>query len=305
MRDDKTPPPLVSVVIPFFHTYARHLTECLESIRQQTWSSWELIIVDDASPTDDAERIVAPLGDPRMRVVRHERNRGQAAGRNTGIRHSHGPFILPVDCDDVLDPTHMEKLVTALVEHPEYGAAYSDHRLFGEIEGILFYPQHDTQWLLKEQWIPHPGTIVRRVLWERSGGYCEDPAFRAGNEDWDYFLSLAEVGMTAVRIPEPLYNYRQHRESITTREFACADFRMRKLMYQRHRSLFDLFNMRRPFLAGGYLTSGKALWRKGERMKGAAFLLYSAWLAPTDLLAAVWRRLRGTSGSRLVPVAQG
>jgi glycosyltransferase involved in cell wall biosynthesis len=302
--DQNSPQPLVSIVVPFFDTYAEFLPSCIESVRHQTYSHWDLIVVDDASPTDAALRIVEQFGDSRLRVIRHQANRGQAAGRNTGIRNSNGPLIMPLDCDDALAPTHIEKLVASLLAHPECGAAYADYRLFGAVEGELRFPLQDTKFLLREQWIPHPGTIVRRSLWARAGGYCEAPEFRAGNEDWDYFLSLAESGLVATRVPEPLYHYRQHQRSITSRQFACADYRMREMMYLRHRELFDRFGMRRPFLAGGYRTSGKAFWVMGERARAAVLMLRAISLAPLDFASGSWRALRRVGSPRRLAVVR-
>jgi glycosyltransferase involved in cell wall biosynthesis len=298
-----TSKPLVSIAIPFHDSYADYLADCLRSVLAQTYACWEAIVVDDASMRDDARTIVAGFGDSRIRVIRHERNRGQAAGRNTAIRATTGALIMSLDCDDVLAPTHLEKLVRALDAHPDCGAAYADYRLFHAASGDLEFPLRDIRALLKEQWIPHPGTIVRRVLWEQANGYCEDEAFRAGNEDWDYFLSVAEVGLKAVRVPEPLYYYRQHEKSITSRRFACADHAMRELMYLRHRPLFDRFGMGRPFLAGGYRTSGKAYWRQGERRRAMTLLTRAAWLSPLDFIQDAFRAFRRRQSSHHVASA--
>jgi glycosyltransferase involved in cell wall biosynthesis len=231
--------------------------------------------------------------------MRHEQNRGQAAARNTGMRHSTGELIMPLDCDDILDPTHLKKLVGALRDHPECGAAYSDYRLFSAVSRDVQFPVRDTRALLEEQWIPHPGTIVRRALWAQTSGYCEDELFRDGNEDWDYFLSVAEVGLKAVRVPEPLYFYRQHVNSITNTKFGCADYVMRERMYLRHQSLFDRFRMRRPFLAGGYRGSGKAFWQKGERIQAVKLLSRAVWLDPLDFAGGVFKTMRRSPAYRL------
>jgi glycosyltransferase involved in cell wall biosynthesis len=284
--------PLVSIVIPFFDSYAKYLDACLDSVLQQTYRNWEVIVVDDASPTDAGRAIVERRGDSRLTIIRHEANRGQGAARNTGMRHSSGEFLLPLDCDDILAPTHMEKLMGALDAHPECGAAYSDYRLFSAVSQDLQFPVRDTRTLLKEQWIPHPGTIVRRTLWEQTDGYCEDELFRAGNEDWDYFLSVAEVGLQAVRVPEPLYYYRQHLNSISSTRFARADYAMRERMYVRHQHLFDRYKMRRRFLAGGYRGSGKAFWSQGERLQAMKLLGRAVWLDPVDFAQVGVQKLR-------------
>jgi len=176
--------PLVSIVIPFYHTYAQHLDACLDSVLQQTYTNWEAIVVDDASRTDEGRVIVERIGNPKIRIMRHEQNRGQAAGRNTGIRASSGEFIMALDCDDLLATTHLQKLIQALEAHPDCGAAYSDYRLFSAVSGDLHWPVRDTRALLKEQWIPHPGTVVRRSLWDQTSGYwrtrCSALATRIG-----------------------------------------------------------------------------------------------------------------------------
>lgn len=287
--------PQVTVVVPFHHAYAMYLEECLASIQRQTFEDWEAIVVDDASTSDDACAIVERLGDARIRVIRHERNRGCAAARNTGIRSGVGAFLMTIDCDDVVEKTHLEKLMRALADHPECGAAYTDYFMFAAQTGKREFPVRDTQALLREQWIPHGGALVRRAMWERANGYCEDDVFRVGNEDWDYWLSIAETGLKAVRVPEPLYGYRQHAHSMTNSQFQYADYVTRERIYVRHRSLFDDFRMKRAFLSGGYRVSGRAFWRKGERLRGLRLLAYSAWLSPGEFARAASARLRRTA----------
>lgn len=287
--------PQVTIVVPFHQAYARYLADCLTSIGGQTFVDWEAIVVDDASTDDDSYAIVDRLGDARIRVIRHERNRGCAAARNTGIRSGVGAFLMTIDCDDVVAPTHLEKLMRALADRPDCGAAYADYFMFAAQSGKREFPVRDVPALLREQWIPHGGALVRRTLWELANGYCEDEVFRVGNEDWDYWLSVAEKGLRAVRVPEPLYGYRQHAHSMTNCHFQYADFVTRERIYVRHRSLFDRFGMRRAFLSGGYRVSGRAFWRKGERLRGLRLLAYSAWLSPGEFARAASARLRRTA----------
>lgn len=284
--------PQVTIVVPFHHAYAMYLEACLTSIRCQTFEDWEAIVVDDASTGDDSYAIVERVGDARIRVIRHDRNRGCAAARNTGIRRGVGAFLMTIDCDDVIAPTHLEKLMRALADHPDCQAAYADYFMFGARSGHCVFPVRDLRTLLREQWIPHGGSLVRRAVWERTTGYCEDEVFRAGNEDWDYWLSVAEQGLQAVRVAEPLYGYRQHANSMTNCDFQYVDYATRLRIYARHRSLFDRFGMKRTFLSGGYRVSGRAFWRRGERLRGLAFLAYAAWLSPVEFarVAAAWMR---------------
>ena len=293
--------PLVSIIIPYYHYYTQYLAECLTSVIEQTYTNWELIVVDDASANDEGRKIVEGLGDSRISIIRHERNRGQAAARNTGIRASHGQFVMPVDCDDKLAPTHLEKLMNALAARPECNAAYADHSMFSAASGVFHYPVRDTRALLEEQWIPHPGTLVRRATWERVEGYCESEVFRVGNEDWDYWLRIAADGLNAVRVPEPSYHHRQHVGSITNSRFWSSDYITREFMYERHHQMIDSLGMRRRFLGGGYRVSGQAFWRNGEYWRAAELLLRAAWLCPSDFMKMIVAKLRRSSGAEALP----
>jgi glycosyltransferase involved in cell wall biosynthesis len=283
---------LVSIVVPFFHTYAEYLGDCLESVRRQSYGNLEVILVDDASPGPEARDIVARFGDPRITLISHDRNRGQAAARNTGIRASRGEYFMPLDCDDMIGPCHVENLMKTLETNPGANVAYADYHLFASIDREVQFPLRDTRTLLREQWIPHPGTIFHRSLWERAQGYCEDDVFRSGNEDWEFFLRLVEVGMCAVRVPDASYHYRQHATSITTSRFTVQDYVTREAMYLRHQRLFDLFGMKNVFLAGGYRVSGIAMWRSGQRISGLKLLARAARLCPFDMLSVPVQKTR-------------
>jgi glycosyltransferase involved in cell wall biosynthesis len=82
-------------------------------VQQQTYKNWELVVVDDAPVDQRAAAMVKKFLDSRMNFIRHETNRGQAAARTTAILACRAKYFLPLDCDDVLDVTHVEKLVQA------------------------------------------------------------------------------------------------------------------------------------------------------------------------------------------------
>jgi glycosyltransferase involved in cell wall biosynthesis len=292
MDQQFTSSPLVSIIIPFYGTYIQYFEECLQSVINQTYTNWEAIVVDDASTHDEARKTVERFADSRLTITRHDQNRGQAAARNTGLRISAGEFFMPVDCDDILAPAHLQNLVQALSDHPGSNIAYADYRLFSAITGELRFPVRDALAMLREQWIPHPGTVFKRDLWERAGGYCEEEMFRAGNEDWDFFLSITEIGLHPLHVPEPSYYYRQHEKSISSSRSLYSDYLTRELMYVRHRQLFDQFRMKRTFLAGGYRVSAKAFWLTGDRIQALRLLSRAVWLAPVDFAEVVIRRVR-------------
>src|ERR1017187_7936626 len=101
--------PTVSVVIPTYNR-ARILPRAVKSVVSQTLEDWELLVVDDGS-ADDTEQVVAAFGDSRIHYIRHERNRGQSAAQNTGIRASRGTYVAFLDSDDEWLPEKLAKVV--------------------------------------------------------------------------------------------------------------------------------------------------------------------------------------------------
>jgi len=258
--------PLVSLVIPCYN-HVHFLRECLDSLATQTLNHWEAIVVDDDSPDGESiSIIIESFRDQRIRIIHHTENRGLAAARNNGIRAARGQFVLPLDADDKIAPEYLGKTVTYLLEHFDCDCVFPDFFHFGTRQGAFQFQLGDTRSLLQQQWLPGSGTLLRKELWERVGGYCEAEELRAGNEDWDFYLAAAEIGFIAGHIPEPLYYYRQHKESMVTR-LRYMEYRTREYMYTRHRPLFDHYGIKKEFLAEGYQRSAEAALSRGERLR--------------------------------------
>ena len=282
--------PGCSVVIPCFND-AERLAEALASLLAQTRRDWEAIVVDDASAVGDVAAVVEALQDDRIRSIRHDRNRGLAAARNTGIRMSTGPFVLPFDSDDRLDPHCLERLTEVLEADRIADAVFPDFRLFGEVTGIQRFDVADEAALLTRQWLPGPGCLYRRELWERVGGYCEDEVLRAGNEDWEFYVAAAELGFVARHVAEPLYEYRVTGGSMSNR-LQYTNHLTRERIHARHRALYDRLGGRRAFLGEGYRASAQASYARGERRRALRLALRSLTIEPSRSgLATVARAL--------------
>ena len=108
--------PLVTIVVPLFNE-ERFIIDCLKSIKQQSYKNWECFIVNDCS-TDNSVNIAEKFirGAPGFRIIHHDRNRGLAASRNTGLQNANGEFITFLDSDDFLFKSSIWQRVNALVE---------------------------------------------------------------------------------------------------------------------------------------------------------------------------------------------
>lgn len=116
---------LVSIIMPSYNT-ANYIAASIQSVLDQTYQNWELIIVDDCS-TDDTDAVVAPfLSDARIRYLKNDRNSGAAISRNRALREAKGRWIAFLDSDDLWEPQKLEKQLTFMQEH-DYHFSYTNY----------------------------------------------------------------------------------------------------------------------------------------------------------------------------------
>ncbi len=123
-------PYLVSVIIPVYNVEP-YIQVCIDSVLKQSYSRFEVIVVDDQSPDDSINR-VKEFNDARIKVVTQE-NRGLSGARNTGIRHAKGEILAFLDSDDFWHPEKLERHVQQLVNDPEIGLSFSASELIDEL----------------------------------------------------------------------------------------------------------------------------------------------------------------------------
>ena len=187
---------LVSIVLPTYQRGAL-IGRSIRSVLEQTYTDFELIVVDDGS-TDDTAAEVARFSDPRLRYLRLDANRGAAAARNVGIRHAAGELIAFQDSDDEWLPTKLERHMEAFAGcGPDVGVVYSDmdrirrdgtpheHRSPDIVQGVLIDPDTRFYQVCK---LGIQSTIIRRECFAAVGGFNEKfPAL----EDLELFIRLS------------------------------------------------------------------------------------------------------------------
>lgn len=115
---------LVSIVMPSYNT-AKYIKESIDSVLAQTYTNWELIIVDDCS-TDDTDKIVMAIKDDRIRYLKNERNSGAAVSRNYALCQAKGKWIAFLDSDDLWEPDKLKKQVSFMEEN-DYHFSYTNY----------------------------------------------------------------------------------------------------------------------------------------------------------------------------------
>lgn len=226
--------PIVSVVIP---TYRRPelVVRAVRSVLAQTYPHLEVIVVDDCSP-DNTQTALAQIGDVRVRCIRHERNMGLPAARNSGIRAAIGAYIAFLDDDDEWKPHKTERqlammdrydvvLCASLVNGVQQTRYVKDRITLADLrKGNRFAPSG----LLAK-------TSVLRDLWF-------DESLRVG-EDWDAYIRIAHkypIGYS----PEPLVIYYQQGQTTMTsesRNLTIAELERRMSVIKKHEAFFGPF----------------------------------------------------------------
>lgn len=206
--------PEVTVLMPAFNA-GRFISESLHSILRQDFDRFELLVIDDGS-TDDTAAIVGNCGDPRVRLLRHERNCGLVATLNEGLREAGAPLVARQDADDLSRRDRLSRQVDYLRTHPGDLAVGSEADLIdedGRSRGALRLPRTREQlrWdLCFRNPVPHSSVILRRrEILEDYGGYPES----AASEDYDLWSRLAAAGRFGL-IARRLVSYRIHSSSI-------------------------------------------------------------------------------------------
>lgn len=272
----------VTAIIPCFERFDL-LQECLQSLIDQERTDWSAVVVDDASKSGQASNIVDALGDGRIICQRLPTNRGPGGARNAGFALTASPFLLQLDSDDTLAPSFLTRTLAVLEGDSSIDCVFTNFEMFGDSTGIMNHIVPGSIAVMW-QWIHGAGTVLRRQVWERVGGFSEAPEMRNGDEDWEFWIAAAEQGLKSHLIPEPLYRYRVHGNSLTTGSLRYHADRQARYIYEKHRSYIDGWGLGAEFLATGYSKAALASWSRGERIRAARMALRATMVSPKSSL---------------------
>lgn len=206
----------VTVLMPVYNV-EKYVQVAIESILNQTFKEFELLILDDCS-TDKTAEIVKSFEDPRIRYVKHEKNLGLAENLNRGVELADTEYLARMDGDDISVSTCLEKQITFLDAHPEIGVCSTGFQFFGTRTSILFFPEKHEDIMVNQLFgnnIIQP--MFRRNIFISNNLRYKTSAFPA--EDyrlWSECMQLTKM----YNLQEVLFHYRMHAEQISTEKKA-------------------------------------------------------------------------------------
>lgn len=260
--------PIISVIIPAYNA-EKTLEKTIESVLQQTFFDWELIIINDGSQ-DSTVEVVSRIRDPRIQLFSYP-NAGVSASRNRGIAKASGEFIAFLDADDLWTPDKLEASLQALQANPQAAVAYSWTDYIDE-SGQFFRPgNHLTEngnvyaKLLLGFFLENgSNALIRKQALTEVGGFDES---LAGPEDWEISLRLArQYQFIAVPIPQVLYRLSPQSASSNIEKMELQYLRMLDLVFQQAPAPFQTLKKQSLRNLYNYLVS-RALEAREESNK--------------------------------------
>lgn len=207
--------PLISVVVPAYHTPPLFLRQMLDSLIAQTYTAWELCIA-NGSPDDKEMEAVLAEYERRDSRIRHENlkeNLGIAENTNAAFRMAGGEFIGLLDHDDLLAPNALYEIALALEKNPEADVVYTDEdKVTTDLKEHFqphLKPDFNLDLLRSNNYICHFFTVRREIV-EQVGGFRKE---FDGAQDYDFIFRCTEEARKILHIPEILYHWRTHKES--------------------------------------------------------------------------------------------
>ncbi len=245
---------LVSIITPSYNT-ARYIEDSIRSVLEQTYTNWELIIVDDCS-TDNTDEIVEKyLSDTRIRYLKNPKNSGAAISRNYALREAKGKWVTFLDSDDVWVAEKLEKQLAFMKEHG-YKFSYTDYRI-----------------CLNGEWMPYIVTAPNYVNKRRLYNYCYFSTITVMydreyvgliqiedlKKNNDYAMWFEIIKKTpAYRLPECLSYYIKHDDSIS----GGSKWKLIKHHYILYRK-----GLKKGRIASAFLTLNNLFWGVIKKIK--------------------------------------
>ncbi len=261
---------LVSIIIPCYNN-GKYLDETIQSVLNQTYREFEIIIVDDGSTDNLTKQYLSKLNHSNITLFNRE-HEGVSSARNFGISQATGKYILPLDADDLISNDFLELAVAALNENPALKLVCCQVDFFGYRKGTMRFPEYTLEKLLAKNLFV-VSSLFRRADFLQTSGYNSN--MQEGFEDWDFWISLLKNGGEVFRLEKTCFFYRIHKTS-RNNQLKNENFsRLRKQVYENHKDTFlshyfdpaetfeyELIHHSMEYKVGSFMLKPFRLWQK-------------------------------------------
>lgn len=213
--------PSVSILMPVYNAEP-YLSEAIQSMLNQTYADFELIILDDCS-TDRSAEVVHTYTDVRIVYHRNEVNSGLANNLNTGLKLAKGKYIARMDGDDISLPHRLQTQVDFLESHPDIDLCSCAMQMFGADNQLWIRDRDPEQVKITMMFysaVLHASSVFRKDVFERNNLIYNQETFPA--EDYDLWARAAFY-CRMVNLPDVMYLYRMHRTQVTSTDPRSAE----------------------------------------------------------------------------------
>jgi len=242
--------PLISVAIGT-HNGSQWIERAINSILDQTYKNFEIIVCDDSS-TDNTVDIIKCLmaKDNRIHLLQNQVNAGLNITLNNCIEASHGNLIARMDDDDVSHPERFERQVAYLNEHPEIAFVGTSKRYFDE-NGYwgqsIAKALPSIRDIFTSHAFSHPTVVIRKEALMAVGNYSSDKLNRRG-QDYDLWCKLYKAGYRGANLPDILFDYYESRSSVKRRKLKFRIDHIRKELSWRRKLQLPASYLRFPLM---------------------------------------------------------
>lgn len=266
LQRDPLPEPTIGVIVPCYR-HGIFLDACIASIKAQTLTPVQIVVVDDGS--EDAETVAALARldeDPEVTVLRQSRNSGPSAARNRALEQLETSYFLPIDADDELLPDALERMLAQLERAPgEIGFVYPNAQHVGNQTNYVQAPAYNVWLLMEQNYCAAPALFDRRLFEGTGVSYPEEIV--VGHEDWDLILQLAERDVHGIPANGPTFLYRKQGFSrVHAVDYGPESFE--RTIERRHPHLYmnrdDLKAKWAPALSIVLLDEGGGAWKADD-----------------------------------------
>lgn len=209
-KEVKKDEPLVTIAMPIYN-YAKRLNPTLQSVYNQDYTNFEIILVNDGSTDEYCLKKLQSLESQDGIKIINKENTGVSSTRNVAVKEGSGDYILPLDADDMILPHYIKTGVNILRNNEKVSPVYCDTIHVGEMQGLEKRPKWSQERMLSGPFIVN-SSLYTRESYNDVGGYDEN---LQGWEDYHFWLKMMKKGYKGRHIPKGMFVYFHHEKDKT------------------------------------------------------------------------------------------